>query len=181
MKHIITILMAAAIAFTASAAEKKSGSWIDGITIAPVGAVRTADITGASEWGAGLDLGVKVNPFVSLHVVNLSFEGQGHSKEYSEEKLEYTTGPHSWGGSVIDETALLAKAKISRFSNETFSLYAIGGGQRDWEADDWGFSAGAGVELAFNKRLSLAADYSLRAWFNRDKDSLLRAMVNLSF
>jgi len=176
MKHIIAlILMATAI--TVSAAEK---SWLNGVTLSPVGAIKMHDITGSSEWGTGLDLGVKVNPFVSLHVVNLAFEGKGHSTAKTSDGLT-TTGPHSWGGSVIDETALLVKAKIARFSTESFSLYGIGGGLREWGEDDWGFSAGAGVELAFNKRFSIAADYSLRAWFNRDKDALARALLNFSF
>lgn len=179
MKTMLLTLMAAATVALA-ADTKDTARWIDSITLAPVGALKTADITGHSEWGAGVDLGVKLNPFVSLHVVNLAFEGPGHTTVESK-KGSTTTGPHSWGGSVVDETALLAKARIARFSTETVSLYGIGGGLRDWTEDDWGFSAGAGVELAFSKRFSLAADYSLRAWFNRDKDSLLRALVNISF
>jgi len=207
MKLMHLILMAVAITFnvTASdagttlakskapapaAAPAESGSWIDSITIAPLGAVRTVDLTGRSEWGAGLDLGVAVNPFVSIHVVNLAFEGPGQtSHEMKTEKSfgSHTTGPNSWGGSAIDETDLLVKARISRFSNESFSLYGIGGGLHTWGEDPrWGLSAGGGVELRFNKNFGVAVDYSVRMYSEADPngsslDSLVRALVNISF
>ena len=131
MKTIITILAMAA-AITVSAADNKSASWLSSVTVAPVGAIKTADITGASQWGAGLDLGANVNPFVSLHVVNLSFEGPGQSSLYDKKTKEnISAGQDAWGGRLVDETDLLVKAKIARFSTESFSVYAIGGGLRD--------------------------------------------------
>jgi hypothetical protein len=151
--------MAAAI--SASAAD--SSQIAKNFLVAPIGAIRTADITGASEWGAGLDVGYKVNPFVSLHVANLTFEGD------------------SWGGLLVDETDLYAKAKFTKFSTDSFTLFGIAGGQRDWVEEDWGFGVGLGASLNFNKHVSLSVDYSLRAWFNRDKDSLARVALNFSF
>lgn len=142
-------------------------AYIDSISLAPIGAIKTAGFSGASQWGAGLDLGVSVNPFVSIHVANLAFEGP--------------KGQDSFGGLLVDETDILVKAKISRFSTDSFGIYGIGGANRNWDTQDWGFSVGLGAELAFNKHLSLIADYSLRAWFNHPKDSLGRAGINFSF
>lgn len=138
-------------------------SFIDSITVSPYGAVRWADLKNEPDYGAGLDLGVKVNPFVDVHVVNLAYQTD------------------RWGGSVIDETGLLISADITRFKVESFTPYFIGGGWRDWDQEDWGFSAGLGGRINFNKHFSVGADYQLRAWFNHDKDGQLRGYLQLSF
>jgi opacity protein-like surface antigen len=194
MKQILVLLMA--VATTLSAADNKpvtaaapsaTASWINSITVAPVGAIRTIDLNGRSEWGAGLDLGVKVNPFVSIHVVNLAFEGPGQNTQEVKTKETFgtrTTGPNSWAGSAIDETDVLLKARINKFSNESVSLYGIGGGLHTWEKNDrWGLSVGAGLEYRFNKNFGLGADYSVRMYNEADAkgsslDSLVRAMYS---
>lgn len=167
--------------------------WLDRVSIAPVGAIRTVDMNGHSEWGFGIDAGVAVNPFVSLHVVNLAFEGPGHtsssggSSDGGEGPNGTTTGPHSWGGSAIDETDLLVKAVISPFSSERISVYALAGGVRTWGEDErWGLSAGGGAELKLNKTFSVAGDYSVRMFSEADSngsslDSLIRALVRIEF
>lgn len=175
-----------ATAMAASAADTNTATpvarWIDSITVAPVGAIRTIDLNGRSEWGAGLDLGVQVNPFVSIHVVNLAFEGPGQTIEGSR-----TTGPNSWGGTAVDETDILVRAIISPFSSEKLSVYALAGGVHTWgENQRWGLSAGGGVELRLNKTFSVAGDYSVRMFSEADKngsslDGLVRALVNISF
>lgn len=172
-----------------AAAPAKTESWLSRLSIAPLGAIRTVDLNGHSEWGFGIDVGVAVNPFVSLHVANLAFEGPGHSKESPQHKDGHTvtTGPHSWGGSAIDETDLLVKAIISPFSTEKLSVYASAGGVRVWGEDErWGLSAGGGVAYNFNKTFSVAGDYSVRMYSEPDSsgsslDSLLRALVRFEF
>lgn len=167
MKYILRILGTVGFAAAMLLARKTHGaepSFLDNVTLSPVAAIRTADIDGRSTFGAGADLGLGLNKFVSLHVVNLAFEK-----------------PDQWAGSVVDETDIYAKAKFTKFSNDTVTLYGIAGGQRDWHTEDWGFGVGLGASLNFSKRVSLSADYSLRAWFNRDKDSLARALLNISF
>jgi opacity protein-like surface antigen len=198
MKNIIIILMASAISVSAAEnlpASKSvpipaDSSWLDSITLAPVGAVRTADLTGRSEWGAGVDLGYSFNSFVSLHVVNLAFEGPGQTTQDVKTKETFgsrTTGPNSWAGSAIDETDVLLKARINRFSNESVSLYGIGGGLHTWEKNDrWGLSVGAGLEYRFNKNIGLGADYSVRMFASPNSkgsslDSLVRALVRIEF
>src|SRR5262245_32699377 len=45
------------------------------ISISAVGAYEQGEFAaGPSQWGAGIDLGLPINKFVSLHVRNLTFE-----------------------------------------------------------------------------------------------------------
>lgn len=190
-------MLAAAITLSAADTNKPvttTTSWLDSVTVAPVGAVRTTDLTGRSEWGAGLDLGYKVNPFVSLHVVNLAFEGPGQTSHSDDFKPTgkgghgdgFTTGPNSWGGTAIDETDLLVKAIIGPMSTDKVSVYALAGGLHQWGEDQrWGLSAGGGLEYRLSKNFSLAGDYSVRMFSESlngsSLDSLVRALVNVSF
>jgi hypothetical protein len=170
MKTLRTILLlAAALAickvYTAHAGDAGSTArFIDSITVAPVGALTQADLNGKGTYSAGLDLGVSINPFVSIHGSALASEAG------------------DWRGGVVDESEFYGKAVFARFKNESFALYGKGGAVRDWTADLWGFGVGAGAELRLTKRFSLAADYTIRAWFKeRDKDGQIRALVNVSF
>lgn len=144
-------------------AKTPAGSFVDSITVSPYGVVRWPNVTDAPEYGAGLDVGVKVNSFVAVHVLNTAYHAD------------------NWGGSAIDETSLLVSADITKFKTESFTPYFIGGGSRDWERSDWGFQAGLGARINFNKHVSVGADYSLRAWFNNDKDGVLRGYLQASF
>lgn len=166
MKYIIA-LMAAAIAFTASAADNKS--FIEGITVSPVGVLKTEHLDGPSQWGSGLDIGAHINPFVSLHVVNLSFEGDGKQDP--------------WGGLLVDETDLQVDAMLSSFSTEKFSLHLVAGGQTQWIDNDYGINAGLRADLALNKHVSVSAGYSIRTWFKSETrvDSLATLALNLKF
>jgi hypothetical protein len=184
MKLLLTVLMATAI--TASAADtnkvvakaatapaQASTSWFEKVSVAPVGAIKTEHLDGPSQWGAGLDVGAAVNPFVSIHVVNLSFEGPGKEKD----------GHDAWGGLLVDETAVQVDSKISRFSNETFSLHLVGGAQTDWNDNNWGVNVGPRLALDFNKNFGISAGYSIRTWFKGETkvDSLATAQLNVSF
>lgn len=138
--------------------------YMDSFTVAPVVAIQTAGIIGESQLGAGLDLGVGVNKFVSIHATALTYENE------------------NWKNGVVDESELYGKAKFVSYAKEAFSVYGKGGVVRQWTEDDWGFGVGLGSELRFNKNVSLAADYTIRAWFNgSEKDSLARLLVNFSF
>lgn len=161
----LALTAAAIIKVVAFAGDAKStASFIDSITVAPVAAITQADLTGAGVFSTGLDLGVGINKFVSLHVTALASEAG------------------DWGGSVIDESEVYGKATFARFARETFTLYGKGGAVRDWGEDLWGFGVGAGAELRVHKNISLAADYTIRAWFDdREKDGQIRALVNIGF
>lgn len=167
MKWIIAFtasLFLATASFAADAPKPAAKSFIDSITVSPYGVVRWPDLDGNPNYGAGVDVSVAVNSFVRVHVLNTAYETE------------------NWGGgSSIDETSLLVSADITRFKTEAFTPYFIGGGVRDWDREDWGFQAGAGGRLNFNKNFSVGADYSIRAWFNNDKDGVLRGYVSLSF
>ncbi len=170
MKTVRTILLlAVALAickvFTAHAGDARStAKFIDSITVSPVAALTHENLTGNGTLSAGLDLGVKVNSFVSIHGSALASEAG------------------DWRGGVVDESEFYGKATFAKFKNETFTLYGKGGAVRDWTASLWGFGVGAGAELRLTKNVSLAADYTIRAWFkDRDKDGQLRGLVNISF
>ena len=140
----------------------RAASILDEITVAPVAALKTENITGTSTFGAGLDLGYNVNKFVSIHASSLAFE--------------------DWRGGVVDETEVFGKANFVRFAGEAVQLYGKGGFVRDWGDEAWATSVGLGAELKLSKNIAVGADYSIRAWFSeREKDSLARALVSVSF
>ena len=140
----------------------RASSILDEITVAPVAALKSEGITGASTFGAGLDLGYNINKFVSIHASSLAFE--------------------DWRGGVVDETEVFGKANFVKFAGEAVQLYGKGGFVRDWGDESWATSVGLGAELKLSKNISVGADYSIRAWFSdREKDSLARALVSISF
>lgn len=171
---------------------KETARWIDNISIAPVGVIKTHNITGESQWGAGLDVAAKVNPFVSIHVVNLAFEGgdsefknDPNKKAGRDSSGGNTGGSDLWGGTAIDETLILVKAKLADLYKDRLSLYGIAGGVRDWENERWGVSIGGGLELTLSKHFSIASEYSVRPYFKAvdgsSKDGLLALKTVFSF
>ena len=157
-RTICLLLVAAAIIKVSV----RAASILDEITVAPVAALKTEGITGTSTFGAGLDLGYNINKFVSIHASSLAFE--------------------DWRGGVVDETEVFGKANFVRFAGEAVQLYGKGGFVRDWGDEAWATSVGLGAELKLSKNIAVGADYSIRAWFSdRDKDSLARALVSVSF
>jgi hypothetical protein len=82
----------------------------------------------------------------------------------------------------VDETEVFGKANFVRFAGEAVQLYGKGGFVRDWGDEAWATSVGLGAELKLSKNIAVGADYSIRAWFSeREKDSLARALVSVSF
>ena len=149
-------------------------SFLDGFSLAPVGALKTAHLDGPSQWGTGLDLGYDVNPFVGIHVLNLSFEGPGKTAGLGEDR---------WGGLLVDETDVQVDAKISSLSYEKFSLHLLGGGQTDWNDNNYGVNVGLKAQLDFSKHAGIAAGYSIRTWFKGETkaDSLATLSAIFSF
>jgi hypothetical protein len=160
IRTILLLLVAAAIIKVSV----RAASILDEITVAPVAALKTENITGQSTFGAGLDLGYNINKFVSIHAASLAYESDG------------------WRSSTIDETELYGRANFVKFAQEKFVLYGKGGVVRDWNDEAWATSVGLGVDLRVTKNVALGADYSIRAWFSdREKDSLARALISISF
>lgn len=190
MKHIITIIAALLVAFTVQAADKPkaatdTGKWIDSISAAPVGVIKMEHLDGPSEWGAGLMFGANVNPYVRIAVTVLSFEGADASSQIVKTKggkTMRTTAEDPWGGLLVDQIYVQVDAKLSRFSNESFSLHLVSGGQYDWNDKDYGVNAGLRAELAFTKNLSLSAGYSVVTWFKHQTrvDGLASAQLTLT-
>jgi opacity protein-like surface antigen len=155
--------MAAAI--TVSAAESPKKSLLETLSVSAVGAYQQAEWShGPGSWGAGVDLGLPVNKFVSLHVRNLAFDGED-----------------TWGGSVIDETAVYGRADFKPFSTDRFYLFGTGGGARHWDVEDWSFGIGLGVEYRFTKNISLSVAREIRAKFKGEQDWLSTAALTWRF
>jgi hypothetical protein len=136
---------------TLPAAEK---SFLDGVTVSPVGVLKTEHLDGPSQWGAGVDIGKNINPFVSLHVVNLAFRNHEDGNFI--------------GGLLVDETDVQIDAKLSSFSKEKFSLHLVAGGQTQWIDNDYGINAGLRLDFELHKHVSVSAGYSIRTWLKNE-------------
>lgn len=168
MKTLVAFICLVSVSILAAepVAPKKNESknYLDSISVSAGPVLRSVDFTdGHGDFGVAVDLGVGINKSVSLHVENVAYENQG------------------WGGSTIDSTSFLVKASLARYQRETLSLYALASADRDWNEDDWGFGGGLGVELKFNRNISIGADSRIRAWFDQEKDLLSRAFLTYKF
>lgn len=156
MKALIALMLMTVSTMAAEA-------WWTKIDVAPVAVLQTKDINGASQFGAGVDLGLRVNPWVSVRVVNLAYEQE------------------DWGGSVIDETDLLVRADITALKYNSFTPYFIGGGLYEYETKNFGMSAGLGGQFNFSKNVGIGADYSIQFMEEGSKRSLAKAYLKFSF
>lgn len=164
IKTIRTICLALVALAIVKVYTAQAASILDEITVAPVAALKSEGITGASTFGAGVDLGIGINKFVSIHAASLAFETD------------------DWRSSTVDETEIYGRANFVKFAQEKFVLYGKGGAVRDWNDEAWATSVGLGADLRVTKNVALGADYSIRAWFSdREKDSLARALISISF
>lgn len=133
------------------------------LSVETLGAIRNHNITGRESYGVGVGLGYKFNNWVTGRVRALS---------YSDD---------DWRGGVVDEGSLLVDATLLRSANGKIQLGAIGGADRDFAADDWGFSVGLRPSINLTKNLSLFGESRIRAWFKQSKDLITTAGLNLSF
>lgn len=156
-----------------------SGDWWTDFSITPFAALNHPNLTDGPRWGVGLDIGYNLNPTVSLHLSNLGYESNPQSGVRNEQR--FNRDLHNWGGPAIDETSLLLRADLIGHSKERFVLYGIGGADRSWETEDWGFSVGVGAEIRLSKNVSLGADARVRAWFKQEKDLLTRGFLSFRF
>ena len=169
MKALLTFAAAIFAAFTLNASEQKPAqpvakqvkSWTDGITVSAVGAFKHENLGGKPIYGTGLDIGLSLNKTVSLHLENLAFQTD------------------SWKGAAIDETEAIVSTTVIRQNKLSLNLLASGG--HEWNRDDWGFGAGAGIDYELAKNLKAGIAYRVRAWFNHDKDGIGTAAITYCF
>lgn len=168
MKVILRLLGTIGFAAAMLLAKKAHGaeqSILHEITVSPVGAYKQAGFThGPGTYGVGVDLGLPVNKFVSIHVRNLAFENDDR-----------------WGGSVIDETSIYGRADFVKFAAERFKLFGTGGGSRHWDSEEWSFGVGFGAEYRFTKNLSASISREIRAYTQGTKDWLSVAALTWKF
>lgn len=165
MKQYIALLALIASTCLSQAGDAKStAKFIDSITVAPVAALKTQGLIGQSTFGTGLDIGVGINKFVSVHVTGLAYETD------------------NWKSSAVDESEAYVSADLTKFANDTFIVSLKGGAVTDWNEGDYGLAVGLGARIQLSKALSIGSDYSVRAWFaEREKDSLARLFVSYKF
>jgi hypothetical protein len=133
------------------------------LSVETIGAIRHPNFDNPV-WGAGIDLGYKLNSFVTLHGRAIGYETD------------------SWRGGAVDEGSIYASAMLFSSANQGLKLAATAGGHRDFHADDWGFGVGLRPSLTIIKnRLDLFGASELRAWFNHDKDLLTTFGLSLKF
>jgi hypothetical protein len=156
--------IAAAMNCQVRAGEPAKPNLLDKVSIAAVGAHQQADFAhGPGQWGAGLDAGLSLHRFVSLHLRNLAFE------------------QNEWRGSVVDETSLYGRADWRPLKSDKFHLYGTGGGTRHWTDEDWSLALGAGAEYRFNKTVALSAAREIRAHFKGQRDWLTTVTLRWTF
>lgn len=171
MKTILILLTAIVTTLPAIAAEPavKKPDWWTYVSVTPFGALTRPNLTDRPVYGAGIDIGYNINPTVSIHVSNLGFENQ------------------DWRGSAIDETSILFRADLVKYSDERVVGYLIGGADKGWgksgrvSNEDWAFGVGVGLERRFSKNVAIGFDSRIRAWFKQDKDWITRGFVSFKF
>jgi hypothetical protein len=174
---------AAPPAATAQAEKCKMPSWMEAVTVAPVGAMRHLNApNGDVRYGAGLEVGVPVNPFISINFINLAYSEEPSASISRDTKHGRVVRgvDDGWGGSAIDHTLLQAKGRLCRVC-EPFNLYGKAGGSRDWVNDDWGLNAGLGLEYSFSKRISAGAESVLELWDKQKRDVLTLIKLQYKF
>lgn len=131
------------------------------LSVETLGAIRHQGITDGEDYGVSAGISYRVNKTVKLGVRVTSYSND------------------DWRGGVIDEASALVTAKL--FSIGSLSLNAIGGADRDFGSDEWGFSVGLRPEVPLSKRVSLVAESRIRAWFAGEKDLISSIGLQFSF
>lgn len=151
MRHIITIIAALFAAVTVQAQ----------LSVETLGVIRHQGITHGEDYGAAVGVGYNLNKTVKLGVRVVSYSND------------------DWRGGIVDEASALVTAKL--ISLGKLNLSAVGGADRDFAADEWGFSTGLRVDVPISKRVSLVAESRIRAWFAGEKDLISGIGLQLSF
>ena len=144
---------------------KEQKNLLDRIDIQTIGVYRSVDFESA-RYGAGALLGVSLNKYVTLGLSLVAYENGSE---------------RAWGGAVIDETSLLVQASLLRSDNGKLELFAVGGGARDWQHDDWAFGCGLGTRLNITKRFYAESSAQVRAWIHGGRDIFVPFGVGYKF
>jgi hypothetical protein len=131
------------------------------LSVETLGVIRHQNITDGEDYGVSVGAGYALNKTVKLGVRLTSYSND------------------DWRGGVVDEASALVTARL--FSLGSLTLSAVGGADRDFTADEWGFSTGLRVDVPVSKRVSLVAESRIRAWFAGEKDLISGIGLSLSF
>lgn len=163
--HTITIAAICFLSMAILCQAQESKSQPLGLSVETLGVVRHQNLNFKKDsYGVGLGLGYAFNDWVRGHVRAVAYDS-----------------PDNWRGGVVDEGSALVEARLFHSNNGRISLSAIGGADRDFRAEDWGFSVGARAGVAVYGPLSLGAESRIRAWFKQEKDLVSSVFLQLSF
>lgn len=134
-----------------------------GLSVETLAVIRSAGITDSTDYGAGVDLGLKLNAYVTGHVRAVAYSND------------------DWRGSAVDAGSLLVEAKLLTSANKKVTLSAIGGVTRYFGEEDWAFGVGPRVSVSLTKNLSLVGETQIEALFKGDKNLITSAGLQFSF
>lgn len=157
MKKLVAVGLFAVV----TAAGVQGADYLSNLSIDTQGAVRHVSIDGPVQYGAGLNLNYTLNKYVTGYARALSYSDFKHS--------------------AIDEGGLGIWATVLQSANKGLSLNVIGGVNRDFESEDWGFGLGLGPSVKLTKHLSVFAAAEVRTWIKQDKDILTTFGFNYKF
>lgn len=154
-------LVLASVLAICSASSVFAADYLSNLSIDTQGAVRHVSIDGPIQYGAGLNVNYSFNKYVTGYVRALSYS--------------------DWKHSAVDEGGLGIWATVLESANKGLSLNVVGGLNRDFESEDWGFGLGLGPELKLSKHVSVFAAAEVRTWIKQDKDILTTFGFNFHF
>jgi hypothetical protein len=131
------------------------------LSVETLGVIRHQNITDGEDYGVAVGVGYNLNKTVRLGVRLVSYSND------------------DWRGGVVDEASALVTARLVSLGK--LNLSAIGGADRDFGADEWGFSTGLRVDVPLSKRMSLVAESRIRAWFAGEKDLISGLGLQIGF
>ncbi len=135
------------------------------LSVEALGVVRLNDIDSNQDtYGVGADVAYNFNAWVKAHIRAVAYESPDH-----------------WRGGAVDEGSALVEARLFQSENQSVSLSAIGGADRDFRAQDWGFSVGARASLVIYGPFYVGAESRIRAWFKQEKDLVSTVFAGLTF
>jgi hypothetical protein len=141
----------------------QGASFLDGISVSTIGLYRADISKGGGDYGAGVDIGLKLNPTVTLNVRNLAYE---HNK---------------WGDSVIDETHVGVIAQLFKANKDKLTISGEADYVRQWETKDNGIGVGGRLSYNFTKNISTFAGIQYRIFNKGNNDFMFPFGINFKF
>ena len=133
------------------------------LSVETLGVLRYDTKSYEKTWGAGADLGVKLNDFVTGHVRAVAYETD------------------NWRGGAVDEVSALVEARLLQSANKAVSLSAIGGVDYAIASEAYGLSAGGRLAYSFSERFKAGIEARAQIMEGANVVLIPAAYLSLSF